>query len=109
MPRHSTGLAWESLVADTGWHPLSGTERRPQMLRTVRKRVIVKKGKVIEIRSPELPPPGTPADVVVTFDAPAKKGQTVSLSSFFGSAKGGFATPLEVDAFIRRERDSWES
>jgi antitoxin component of MazEF toxin-antitoxin module len=31
------------------------------------------------------------------------------LSSFIGSAKGSFATPEEVDQFIRQERDSWES
>ncbi|XHX78565.1 MAG: hypothetical protein RBJ76_01105 [Stenomitos frigidus ULC029] len=31
------------------------------------------------------------------------------LVSFIGSAKGSFATPEEVDQFIRQERDAWES
>jgi hypothetical protein len=32
-----------------------------------------------------------------------------SLVSFIGAAKGSFATPQEVDQFIRQERDAWES
>lgn len=31
------------------------------------------------------------------------------LTSFIGAAKGSFATPEEVDQFIRQERDAWES
>lgn len=31
------------------------------------------------------------------------------LTSFIGAAKGCFATPEEVDQFIRQERDAWES
>ena len=31
------------------------------------------------------------------------------LVSFIGSAKGSFATPEEVDQFIRQKRDAWES
>lgn len=32
-----------------------------------------------------------------------------TLTSFIGAAKGSFATPEEVDQFIRQERDAWES
>lgn len=30
------------------------------------------------------------------------------LTSFIGSAKGGFISSEEVDQFIRQERDSWD-
>lgn len=29
-------------------------------------------------------------------------------AAFFGAGKGLFATPEEVDQFIRQERDAWE-
>jgi hypothetical protein len=32
-------------------------------------------------------------------------GQTTGLSRFIGAASGSFATPADVDAFIRQERD----
>jgi antitoxin component of MazEF toxin-antitoxin module len=35
--------------------------------------------------------------------------ETRPLVSFIGAAKGSFATPQEVDQFIRQERDAWES
>ncbi|WAL61217.1 hypothetical protein [Thermocoleostomius sinensis] len=36
-------------------------------------------------------------------------GDQRPLTSFIGSAKGSFATPEDVDQFIRQERDAWES
>jgi hypothetical protein len=32
-----------------------------------------------------------------------------SLSSALGTGRGSFATPAEADAFIRAERDAWNS
>lgn len=32
-----------------------------------------------------------------------------NLTQFIGTAKKGFATPAEVDRFIRSERDAWDS
>lgn len=77
------------------------------MLNGLRKKVIVKPGGLIEIRSPDLPD-GAVADVIVILESPAEqpKGSFVSL---IGSAKGSFATPAEVDKFIHQERDAWDS
>lgn len=36
-------------------------------------------------------------------------GDQHPLTNFIGSAKGSFATPEDVDQFIRQERDAWES
>ena len=33
----------------------------------------------------------------------------LSYSEMFGAGRGSFATPEEADAFLRRERDSWEN
>lgn len=35
--------------------------------------------------------------------------ETRPLTSFIGAGKGSFATPEEVDRFIREERDEWDS
>lgn len=35
--------------------------------------------------------------------------QQGGLARFIGAAKGSFATPAEADAFIRREREAWDS
>lgn len=32
----------------------------------------------------------------------------LTYSEMFGAGRGSFATPEEADAFLRRERDSWE-
>ena len=33
----------------------------------------------------------------------------LTYSEMFGAGRGSFATPEEADAFLRRERDSWEN
>lgn len=76
------------------------------MLNGLRQKAIVKPGGVIEICSPELPP-GATVEVIVLLESPPKHSQK-PLISFIGSAKGSFATPEEVDKFIRQERDAWE-
>ena len=79
------------------------------MTNAVRQTVIVQPGGVIEIRSPELPA-GVAAEVIVLVDAPLSGRpalQPGSLARWLGAARGGFATPAEVDAFLNRERDAW--
>jgi hypothetical protein len=48
----------------------------------------------------------TTQDLAQEEAASREKG---GLARFIGAAKGGFATPAEVDAFLRQERDAWES
>lgn len=87
-------------------------DRRPvpqeeaAVIHGLRKKVIIQPGGLIEIRSSELPQ-GEVADVIVILE-PAS-GEPHVLSSYIGAGKGSFATPEEVDRFLRKERDSWES
>ncbi|MBN3888893.1 MAG: hypothetical protein HWQ43_06845 [Nostoc sp. JL31] len=74
------------------------------MLNGLRQQAIVKTGGVVEISSPELPA-GATVEVIVLLESPAKHSEK-PLSSFIGSSKGSFATPKEVDKFIRQERDA---
>lgn len=77
------------------------------MINEIRQKAIVKPGGVVEISSPELPL-GATVEVIVLLESPSKKPEK-SLTSFIGTARGNFATPQEVDRFIRKERDTWES
>ncbi len=76
------------------------------MNQALRQTCVIQPGGVIEIQSPDLPE-GAVADVIVILGTPPKKQR--SLTSFIGTAKGGFATPKEADEFISRDRDSWLS
>ena len=75
------------------------------MVRAIKQTVTIQPGGRVEITSDELPE-GRQAEVIilVNSDAPVKK-----YLSLFGSGKGGFATPEQADAFLRRERDEWEN
>ena len=77
------------------------------MLNELKQKAIVQPGGIIEIRSPELPI-GATVEVIVLLNSPPNNFDK-SLTSFIGAAKGNFATPEEVDQFIRQERDTWES
>ena len=77
------------------------------MLSGLRQKVVVQPGGVVELRSPELPA-GTTVEVIVLLE-PEPEKYSRPLASFIGAAKGNFATPEEVDQFIRQERDTWES
>jgi len=79
------------------------------MVKTLREKVIVQPQGLIEIRSPELPPPGTPAEVVVTFEVPQEESPLTPLADLLGSARGQFASPQEADEYLNQERNSWES
>jgi hypothetical protein len=74
------------------------------MLPKVKQTVSVHPGGVTHVQSSELVP-GTTADVMTIPESEALP--IPKLAKFIGSATGGFVSPAEVDAFIRRERDAW--
>ena len=76
------------------------------MTLAIRQTVRVQPSGVIEIRSPELTP-GTLAEVIVLLEMPPVLKRP--LTRLIGAAKGGFASVAEVDSFIRREREAWDS
>lgn len=77
------------------------------MFSGLRQKVVVQPGGVVELRSPELPAGATVEVIVLLVPQPEESKRP--LSSFIGAAKGHFATPKEVNQFIRQERDRWES
>jgi hypothetical protein len=74
------------------------------MLPMLKQKVTVQPGGVVHVQSSELVP-GSTADVIIIPDSGTLPLPT--LASLIGSATGGFVSPAEVDAFIRRERDAW--
>lgn len=76
------------------------------MVQAIRQEVTVQKDSVIEIRSPILKP-GAHVEVIILLEENGIKKKQ-NLGSLIGTGKGSFATPEEVDAFIRGERDKWE-
>jgi len=75
------------------------------MIQAVRQHVTVQAGGLIEIRVPEFRP-GTVAEVIV-LESSEQKGKN-ALTNFIGKGSGCFATPEEADAFMRKERQSWD-
>jgi hypothetical protein len=75
------------------------------MVRAVRKKVKVKPGGVVEIRSPELVP-GSTVEVIVLQERTSRK--VSGLVDLIGAGRGVYASEDEADAFIRKERDSWD-
>jgi hypothetical protein len=73
------------------------------MLPMLKQKVTVQPGGVVHVQSSELVP-GSTADVIIIPDSGALP--VPKLTSLIGSAAGGFVSPAEVDAFIRRERDA---
>jgi hypothetical protein len=74
------------------------------MAGTVKQTVTVQAGGIVQIQSPDLIP-GSLAEVIVVPEATTSPSS--KLANVIGSAAGGFASPAEADAFIRRERDAW--
>ena len=72
----------------------------------VRQTVCIKAGGMIEVSSPELHE-GHTAEVIVLVEGPVSAKPT--MLDMIGAGKGTFASPVEVDKFIRAERDSWDS
>lgn len=74
------------------------------MASTVKQTVTVQAGGVVQVQSPDLVP-GSIAEVIVIPET--RTSLPPKLVNVIGSATGGFASPAEADAFIRRERDAW--
>lgn len=75
------------------------------MVTALRHRVTVKQGGRIEFSSGELQE-GWQAEVIVLLEQGLQRKSYLNL---FGSGKGAFTHPGEVDNFLRKERDSWKS
>lgn len=75
------------------------------MIHAIKQLVTVQAGGRIELDAPGLKP-GSRAEVIILEieELPQKR----TLSSLIGTAKGSFSTPEEADAFLRKERDTWE-
>ncbi|MCQ1538275.1 hypothetical protein FTO68_04635 [Methanocalculus taiwanensis] len=75
------------------------------MIQAIRKQVKIQSDGLIQIYVPEFKP-GTIAEVIVL--EPSEKKKKRSLTSIIGKGQGCFGSAEEVDAFIRKERESWE-
>ena len=75
------------------------------MIHAIRKKVKIDSDGLIQIYVPEFKP-GTIADVIVLAQSEKKKKR--SLTSIIGKGQGCFARAEEADAFIRKERESWD-
>ena len=75
------------------------------MVQALRQTVVVQRGGHVEVNSPELPE-GASAEVIVMLEGPMSS--PYSMVSMIGAGKGRFSSVEEIDAFIRKERDSWE-
>jgi hypothetical protein len=73
------------------------------MVQAIRQRVTVQSGGRIEIIAPQLKA-GSQADVIILGQRPARNRR---LAELIGQATGAFASPHDVDAFLRQERDAW--
>jgi hypothetical protein len=76
------------------------------MLNAIKRNVTVQPGGRIEVFVPELPA-GAQAEVIVLESASAPTRCASPLAARIGQAKGAFASPDDVDSFIRAERDRW--
>lgn len=74
------------------------------MAHALKQKVTVEPGGVVRVQSPELTP-GSTAEVIVIPEASVPPVR--ALSQLIGTARGGFASSTEADAFLRRERDAW--
>jgi hypothetical protein len=75
------------------------------MVKAIKKTVTIEAGGRVEITSEDLPE-GRQAEVIVLVEQDTRSKSYLAL---FGSGKDGFSSPEKADAFIRWERDEWES
>jgi hypothetical protein len=75
------------------------------MTQAIRQDVTVQKNHKIEIYSPELKP-GDRVEVILLLNQ--DKNKKSNLHALLGAGKGSFSSSAEADAFIRRERNTWE-
>ncbi len=78
------------------------------MATAVRLQTVVLPGGKIEVSAPELVPGQRATVFVVLEEEPAKKRPALDIIAGF-KGHGVFKTAEEVDAYIREERDSWDS
>ena len=76
------------------------------MTHAIKEQVTIKPGGLVEFRHPDLPV-GAVVEVIVLVKEPAD--EPPSLTSLIGSTKGLFGSAEEADAYLRQERDSWDS
>ena len=77
----------------------------------VRTTATVKPGGLVEVRSDELTE-GTTVEVIVRIELPEpKKNKSTGIARLLGATKGrgSFSGVADIDAYIRQERDSWDS
>lgn len=76
------------------------------MREALREKVTIQPGGRIEVESRTLPE-GLQAEIIVLLDDTVPR--PVLMSAMIGAGKGCYNSPEDVDAFIRCERDAWES
>lgn len=86
------------------------------MIQSIKTKTVVKPGGFIEIHSNELPE-GATVEVIMLIES--SEGRQIeesatepgNFANFVGSTedKGSFADIKDIDAYIREERDSWDS
>ena len=79
-------------------------------MRAIKERVRVGTDGQIVLSRPEISA-GTEAEVIIMFDEPSARHPTANrpLADFLGAGKGCFSNASEIDAFLRAERDAWDS
>jgi hypothetical protein len=75
------------------------------MVNTLRKKVKVKPGGLVELRSKELVP-GSVVEVIVIQEKRHRKAG--KLTGMIGAGKGIFSSADDVDKLINGERDLWD-
>jgi hypothetical protein len=75
------------------------------MVNALRKKVKVKPGGIVEVRSPDLIA-GSIVEVIVLQDVVPRNNK--ALVELIGAGKGIFDSPEDADKFIAEERNSWE-
>jgi hypothetical protein len=75
------------------------------MIQAFKQQVKVQADGLIQIHVPEFKA-GTIAEVIVLESS--EQGKKTTLTSIIGKGRGCFPTAEEADAFIRKERNSWE-
>ena len=81
------------------------------MIQTVKAKATVKPGGLIEVYSNELPEGATVEVLVLVEESKEPEKPKRKLTDFIGAnkGKGSFGSVAEIDAYIRQERDSWDS
>ncbi len=82
-----------------------------EAMQAIKQHVTVRAGGQIIIDRPELRA-GTEVEVIIMLDEhpePPRSQGPPPLASFLGAGKGCFSSAAEIDAFLRVERDAWDS